>query len=167
MIRCLLLIDIQKGFLKENTSHIPCRIRELLRKKDYDHIVCTRFINPMDGPYVQFLNWHKFKYGADETELDPFIEEISEKVFVKTVYSSLTPEFLEFIGYAGVDEIHVAGLDTDCCILATSLGLFERNMPFKVLLDCCASNGGKESHQAAVKVLKRLIGDAALIDGLD
>lgn len=57
-----------------------------------------------------------------------------------------------------ITEAYIAGIDTDCCVLATAISLFEHNIRPVVLEQYCVSNGGDVSHQAAITVLERTIG---------
>lgn len=61
-------------------------------------------------------------------------------------------------------QVYVCGLDTDCCVLATAVGLFEKGIRPIVLVDLCDSTGGTESHKAGLLALKRLIGKKNVID---
>ena len=54
------------------------------------------------------------------------------------------------------------GIDTDCCVLQSVADCFERNIPFEVLLYYCASNGGADSEEAALRVMRRTIGTACM-----
>ena len=44
MSDCLLLIDVQKGFVTERTEYAVPRLKELVRM-GFDHIVATKFVN--------------------------------------------------------------------------------------------------------------------------
>ena len=67
----------------------------------------------------------------------------------------LTEEFLEFIKNAGIEKLYLAGIDTDCCVMKTAYDCFDKEIPFEVLTDCCASTGGKSVHDAACMLMRR------------
>ncbi|WP_408634333.1 cysteine hydrolase family protein [Mycoplasmopsis fermentans] len=71
---------------------------------------------------------------------------------MKKYYKSVKPE-----------EIYICGIDTDCCVQATAVNLFEKRIRPIVLSNYCASNGGPESHEAALKTLSRAIGKENII----
>lgn len=54
--------------------------------------------------------------------------------------------------------LYLVGIDTDCCVLKTATDLFERGIRPIVLEHYCASNGGEDSHKAALRVMERTIG---------
>ena len=164
MTSCLLLIDVQEGFITEGTEHVIPRIEELLSKKKFDHIAATRFINSENSPYRNILNWDKLTDGP-ETDLVPAVCEAADTIFEKDVYTAVSKEFLKYLSKNSVDELFIAGIDTDCCVLKTAADLFEKNIRSRVLAYYSASNGGQQSHDAALCVLHRLIGNDNVIPG--
>lgn len=162
MTDCLLYIDVQNGFVSEKTEHILPRLQSISDK--FDHVIATKFFNTKNGPYTRVMSWYKLM-DSPETDLISFVKESSEKIFEKNIYSAVSDELISFIRDNKIDTVYITGIDTDCCVLKTAVDLFERNIDFKVLVDYTASNGGKESFDAAVKVMQRLIGDSSLIFG--
>ena len=57
MNNLLLVIDVQKAFINENTQHIPNKINELINQNKYDNIVFTRFINDEHSLWVEKLDY--------------------------------------------------------------------------------------------------------------
>lgn len=158
MKNCLVIIDVQNGFLSDRTEHVPVRLQQLLRgKHNFDHVVATQFKNVDGGPYTELMGWYGL-LSEDSQKLHPFVSACSEKVFVKNIYSCFTREFELYLEEQGIDKLYFAGIDTDCCVLMSAADCFERNIPFEVLLYYCASNGGPASHEAAILVMERTIG---------
>lgn len=54
--------------------------------------------------------------------------------------------------------VYLCGFDTDCCVLATAIQLFELGICPVVLSYYCHSNGGEAAHVEALTCLNRLIG---------
>ena len=162
MGRCLMLIDVQNGFISPETDYVVDRIKYLLEKEHFDHIIATQFVNEKGSPYRRFIKWEKLS-GPPETDVLDFVKENAEKIFVKNIYSAANDEVLEFLKKNKVTEIFLSGIDTDCCILKTAADFFEKGIDAKVLSYYTASNGGKESRYAAVRVLKRMIGEGQII----
>ena len=157
MTSCLLLIDIQKGFISEHTEHVIPRIEELLKNKRFEHIAATRFINSENSPYRRILGWDRLSDGP-ETDLHPVVCKAADAIFEKDVYTAVSSGLLKYFSDNSVNDLFIAGIDTDCCVLKTAADLFENNIRTKVLAHYSASNGGQESHDAAICVLQRLIG---------
>lgn len=79
-------------------------------------------------------------------------------VFDKYTYSSVNQETIAFLKRNKIDTVFICGIDTDCCVMETAVDLFEQLIHPYVLTHSSASNGGQESHEAAIEVLSRLIG---------
>lgn len=104
------------------------------------------------------MGWHGLmddKY----VELSPEISKIADRIFEKNIYSCFNDEFLDYIYKNKIGKLYFVGIDTDCCVLKSATDCFEKNIPFKILMNYCASNGGESSQEAAIKVLNRMIGE--------
>jgi len=157
MKKCLLIIDVQNGFISPNTEYILKRINSLLNQELFDLIISTKFINKENSPYRDILKWYKLS-KPDEICLFPPVEEKSNYIIEKYVYTAINDFTLNLLNLNNIKQVFILGIDTDCCVLKTAADLFEINIRPIILADYCASNGGLESHKAAIKVLERLIG---------
>lgn len=164
MSSCLLVIDLQNGFVSQATEHVLPRIEALMSGGMFDHVVATRFVNVEGSPYRRLMGWAKLS-SPPETDLVPFVERLSERVFEKHVYTAVNDEFLAYLDVVGADKVFICGIDTDCCVMKTAVDLFERNRDVSVLAHYSASNGGEASHVAALKVLERQISGGRIILG--
>lgn len=162
MSSCLVIIDVQEGFLNEYTQQIPERLEELFQNENrFDHIVATKFVNVKDGPFPRLMGWKKMMDPVSIKVL-PVVEEHSERIFTKEGFTCFTPEFEKYLIDENIDHLAFAGINTDCCVLKSACDCFERNIPLEVLLPCCASTGGPETQRAGIQVLERLIGTRQL-----
>lgn len=160
MNNCLVIIDVQKGFLGSNTEQVVNKIQDLIKNKGeiFSHIVATKFINEPNSGFTDLMKWFDFM-DATTTELDPYIDQISERVFEKPGYTCFTPEFEKYLKENNIDYLYFVGVDTDCCVLKSAADCFEKNIPFQVLMNYCMSGGGEDSQKAAELVFRRMIGD--------
>lgn len=85
------------------------------------------------------------------------------KVFEKRKYTVFNNELEEYILVNNVDTVYLCGFDTDACILKTALDLFEHNIKVFVLEDYCMSHSGYYFHNAAILMLKKMIGTKSVI----
>lgn len=161
MKECLVIIDVQNGFVSEKTKHIPDKVKALVEQKSFDYVVATKFCNVEGSPYINFMGWTGL-LDEKSRQLYPGIEELCDRIFTKEIYSCFTQEFIDFLEKEKIEKLYFAGIDTDCCVLKSASDCFERNIPFEVLLNYCASNGGDESHKAAHLVMKRMLGRKAI-----
>ena len=158
--KILLIVDLQKGFIKTTElERLSKRIVELSQSDQFDFVIATRFINSPKSPFVSILNWRKMTSSPDTDLVDGLRADI---VVDKHGYSCCNEEFdaaLDCITLGQkIPEIYICGLDTDCCVLASAVALFERQIRPIVLGQYCGSCGGEEQHQAGLKCLRRIIG---------
>ncbi|MEH2067355.1 MAG: isochorismatase family cysteine hydrolase [Nostoc sp.] len=159
---CLFIIDIQNGFIAENTSYIVQRIKYLLEQNFFKYVVFTKFINTLNSPYVKYLNWHQL-LDETEQELVEGIKPFVKVIFDKTVYTACNEETLIFLKQRNIQTVFICGVDTEGCVLKTAIDFFENNIIPYVLTYYSASNGGDIYHQAAILVLSQLIGISNII----
>ncbi len=161
--QALLIVDVQEGFRNEHTKAIPALVQEL--QYDYEYVFATQFINPGKGhQFVEWLEWERFMKGSKDVKL-AFKLRDGGKIIKKNTYNScVDTNFLESLSSMEIDEVHICGIDTDICVLASAVGLFD-NGRFKpvVLSKYCASHAGKDYHDAALKILRRYIGKKQVI----
>ena len=151
----LLIIDMQKAFINENTKHIIPKIQELIDSNKYENIIFTQFINSPNSIYVKELNFD----GCIGDDKNFVIDTKNYKIITKTIYSALNNDLKKYIKENNIDKIYLCGIDTECCILKTSLDLFENGYNVYVLKDYCACMFGNKKHNNALEVLKRNIGE--------
>jgi nicotinamidase-related amidase len=161
----LLVVDVQRGFVNEYTSHLPARIARLVGTRRYDPIYFTRFENPPGGPYRRYLDWHGCA-KPPETRLAPEVAPFAaaERIFSKPGYAGLPDALAGVLRDSGVERVTVVGLDTDMCVLKVVMDLFDVAIEPLVLVDCCASTAGLQAHLAGLAVLSRNIGAGRLLD---
>jgi nicotinamidase-related amidase len=162
---CLLIVDVQKGFISKETNHILPMLVDLCKSDLFKHIFLTKFKNELQGPYKRILNWNKLLTSSERKIYFP-LPKYAEKIFEKTVYTSVNECLIRVLKENKIGTVFIAGIDTDCCVLTTAVDLFQNNFLPVILSKYCASNGGPLSHTSALIVLKRLIGENQIFDGI-
>ncbi len=100
----------------------------------------------------------------EETEISRSLQPFAKSIYEKSTYTALTEELNQFLIRCNIKTVFICGIDIDCCVLATAVGLFEVGIRPYVLTYYSASNGGENSQRAAITVLERLIGKCHIID---
>lgn len=161
----LLVVDVQVGFVNEFTRHIPGRIRTLIERGRFDPVLFTRFVNDPDSPYQRFLGWRACA-APPETDLAPEVAPFArpETTFTKPGYAGISDELRAYLRERAYDQVAIVGIDTDMCVLKIALDVFDLGIKPRVLVDCCASTSGLQSHLAGLAVLARNIGADQLRD---
>lgn len=155
--KALLVVDIQDGFLNDNTYHVLDYIRDKIQNSTYDYIIATQFVNHPDSPYVHFLNWDEMMSGDVDTHIDEIVASHADTIITKLTYSCGN-ELLDILSDHHIDSVDIVGIDSDACVLSTALFLFDHHIDIRVDSNGCASVAGEEMHQAAMMILQRNIG---------
>ena len=159
--KILIVVHVQNGFIKTQ-EHVnkANQIVALVKSGKFDKIVATKFLNYTDSMYERCFNWSDLK-TSDETNLYEPLKEFVDATFKKTTYNCVNDDFIELLtelnDYEEVNEVYICGLDTDACVLATAIGLFDHLIAPIVLEDYCFSTGGEQYHKAGLKCLERTI----------
>ncbi len=152
----LLIIDVQRNFINENTESLISKISTLTKDSiNYKYIAFTKFINDENSNFYKVLN---YKGCMHENDREIVLDTNGYKIFNKRTYTALTNELKNYIKEKNINVIYLCGIDTDACIFKTALDLFENNYNVKVLKDYCMSHSGLENHNMAIILLEKLIG---------
>ena len=144
----LLIIDLQKAFVTKNNRHVIYNANQLQR--EFSHIYASKFIaddsqSKRDG--------HKFL---------AFEPNRTASIFEKRTYSAATPEIIQDLQEKGIDTVHICGLESNVCVLATAIALLDAGFDVIVRTEACASNSTKYDwdterfHEAAMMIMKNM-----------
>ena len=166
--KILIVIDVQNGFIKTDYARDKAsKIAKLIASKSFDKVIATKFTNYTGSMYEKCFNWSELK-TSEQIDLYNNLETIADKTFTKTTYNCVNDTFIKLLIELNngklPEQVYLCGLDTDACVLATAIGLFEHNLIPIVLENYCFSTGGKEYHNNGLKCLERLIGKSQIID---
>ena len=165
MPNALIVVDVQNGFINDYTRHIPDRVATLIERGDHDPVLFTRFINMPDGPYPRLTGWDDCM-APPETDLVEVVARHAapETTFDKHGYAGMPDALERHLIEHGIERATLVGIDTDMCVLKVAMDAFDLNIEPTVLIDCCASTAGLQSHLAGLAVLARNIGAQQLRD---
>ena len=151
----LLVIDVQKEFLTDTTRDRVPEIQRLTETGRYDYCVLTYYKNTPKSPCWHRLHWYDgLDAGADSLLIRPPAG-LPTVVVEKTTYALPRGDLPELLGLCS--HIDLVGFDTDACVLAAAIDLFDEGYDFDVLGDCCASTNGWDYHEAALKIISRVL----------
>lgn len=158
--KLLIVIDVQKNFINENTEFLIDKIHQLLNTHKFDDVIFTKFINEQNSPFYKVLNWNGCMSEEDQKIM---VDTQNYKVLEKRTYTAVTNELIDYIKESNITTIYLCGIDTDACVLKTSLDLFDMGYNVKIIENCTRSHSGQENHDMAIHLLKKLIGKDNII----
>lgn len=160
MKKCLLIVDVQKGFVNESTEHIPKLVEKL--QYDYEYVVASKFINQENSPYRRFIKWNKFGVGTEDIDL-AFELKADSVVVEKFIYTCIDESFVNYLMDNNITQVDICGIDTDICVTKCAVDLFELGIDARVIANHCASHAGMKAHENALRTLERFIGKGQLM----
>ncbi len=180
---CLIVIDAQRGFLRsDDTKYLADRILNALRNDPFDFVIGTEFINSPKSLFHRALGWREMEDGPDTDipeallrKMDLVIEKNGYSAAEDILYYDLFDPETEW-GERTWDAItclneggtaYLCGCDTEACVLATATGLWDHGVRPVILSDLTESNGGREVHEAALMIARRMFGTDAVRDSRD
>ena len=159
-MKCLLVVDVQNGFITDATKHLKKLIPDLLSNFNDGIIIATKYIND-DEKREKWSDFHEVKEVPD-TDLCWDIAKYANYVFTKNTYSAITKEVKEILISKNITEVYLVGIATDCCILKSALDLFDMGIRPIVLAAYCGASDVLY-HEQGLVILKRLIGEKQVI----
>ncbi len=148
MGKVLLIVDMQNGFItKKPYSNLVIKINSLIKKNSYDYYIFTKFINKKNSFYVKKLNWTNLL--SEESQKICVSIPNNNFIFEKNSYG-LSQKHIEKIKKLISTEktIDICGLQTDACVYAISLQLFDNGIYPNILINYTATLNNNEAIKA-------------------
>ncbi|MFA5024749.1 MAG: isochorismatase family cysteine hydrolase [Patescibacteria group bacterium] len=162
MRKALVIIDVQKGFINKLTLETVKKIRSFIlkNKNNYDLLIFTKYMNHAGSNFVKNLQWKGFM-TKKETDLADEIKEFvnNKNLFIKDTYGSfVNNKLFNLLKKHQIDQVELAGFDTENCVLTFARDAFDRGMSVLVFKNLSASHSSLNLHQAALEIIKHNIG---------
>ncbi|MCW2925066.1 MAG: hypothetical protein JWM98_2470 [Thermoleophilia bacterium] len=163
----LLVVDMQVGMAagsEQEGMRLAQRIAEHVRRVGAHHgLVAASLFRNVPGCTYDRLVASDMR-GDDECALLEPIAALGLECHELPTYSSLGEELAARLRASGTERVHVVGMDTDQCVLATVFALFDAGFEPIVARDLCISTAGDVPHEAGIVALHRAIGEPRVID---
>lgn len=158
--RALIVVDAQQGFItaadKDRTT--MDYIEWLCHSPQFDVVIATRFINHDSSVFRRFMNYTSMGHDDPASRLNDCVEDRADLVVSKFSYGldQFQLDYVEeLLNNHDIDSALVVGFDTDACVLAVAYSLVELNVLPVIDSRGCASSGGSDVHEAALKIAAR------------
>ena len=139
-MRALLIVDMQKGFMKNNDYWVLSdRISNLVNNGGYDKVIFTKFINDntKNSLFVDKLGWH----GLQSKEEQDFSFLLPQNAIVFNKYGyGLGEDCLQYIANLHIDEMDLCGVESEACVCAIAFQLWDRGIYPNILKDYVLGN---------------------------
>lgn len=163
----LFIIDMQKGFMNENTKHLVPKIVEFVNNYHFDLVIGTRYVNNENTSCHIYEGWDGCWEGTEDSELVPEIRKLCDMVISKHTYSCWNGRVTEWIEMeekmSGKCRVVFVGVNTGCCVLASAFDAYDEVYDITVIEDLCSSTSGVSSHNAGIQILRECITRARVV----
>ena len=145
----LIIVDLQEGFVTQNNRRVVHNVNQM--QAEFHHVYASKFMMDDDSQNERF--------GRNNLAFEPCP---NLHVFEKTTYNAATPEIIQDLQRKGVLRVHICGLETNVCVLATAIALFDAGFRVIVRAEACASASEKYDwdprrfHDAAMMIMKNM-----------
>lgn len=162
-MKIILLVDIQEGYMNERLRGLPKDIAKHVKNYDYDLVIATRFINKNDTLHKADIHIKSMTVFSSQAKLVEPIEEITDFVLMKSTYTSITKDVIKLLEKNKVEQVYIAGLNTETSVLATAFDLFDKGIKPVILSHLCNTVNGEEMNKAALNILRKAVGDDCVL----
>lgn len=145
--RGLLVLDLQKSFLKANTSYAAYapqlleKANRYIKKADSLGINVYYVTTQSKSKLINFLSGHIYNEKNPDTVLDERLLKINDNVFVKTKMDAFHHTDLdEKLRKDEIGILYIIGLDARYCVNKTAQAALKRGLQVVVLEDAVISN---------------------------
>lgn len=159
----LVVVDMQRVFAEPPSPWAAPRFAEALAGVERllpafsGRTVFTRYVAPLrpTGAWVPYFELWPFALVAHEDplyELVPALEMVARNAVVETRESFGKWDDGLAAATGGARELVVAGVATDCCVIATALAAGDAGVHVRVVADACAG-GTDADHERALAAM--------------
>ena len=150
----LIVVDMQKVFINDQTKKVLERIKTFLTRKDrlFSCVIGTQYVNNKNTACYQYEGWKECMEGVK-----------------KDKYTCYTEEFLKILKDNHINKVFFCGVNTGCCVLHSVLDCYENIIDCYVIEDLCGSTSGEHYHDISIDLLGTLITKERIVTskGLD
>lgn len=151
----LLIVDVQKEFLTNDTRDRVPKIQRLVESGSYDYCILTYYKYTLQSPFYKRLHRYSGLDACADSLLIHPPAGLPTVVEEKTTYGVPYQDLSRLVGQCS--HIDLVGFDTDACVMATAITLFDEGYDFDVLGEYCASTNGRDYHEAGMKIINRVL----------
>ena len=155
----LIVVDLQSSFLNKRNAYVLKNVLKLLKNVRYDAYVEATFHAEKGSIWDIQQQWICPEGPNTKTvemisaALKPY-HPLQVHKDTKSVFKG-DKDVVRFLKKRGVKDVHIVGVDTDDCILATAYEAFDLGFVTYVIEEGVQSSSSDTLHKAALTVLRR------------
>ena len=144
MTKALIIVDIQNGFMHhKNYKNLAEKIENYISNNLYDLYIFTKFKNVKNSLYERYLNYTNLQ---DKNSQNISIAIPKNSLIIEKHGYGLEKTDLEKLKNLNLGSIDICGLQTDACVYAISLQLWDCGIFPNILINYTATNPKNEEY---------------------
>lgn len=153
--RALILVDIVPTFLTSRTRSVIPHIAQLLTAGDYSFVVVAE--HTKGRLRARTMEQRTKRERSDETvpQLASLLDPRRSVLIAKSTRSAFDSELAEALRRRRITDVHIVGIETHDCVLATALDAFDHDFITCVIERATAAKRFLD-HRAGLRILRRL-----------
>lgn len=164
----LLIVDVQNGYMNENTDYIPGAINEFIMEYGdwFSEIIKVRLAKK-DGEEPHFPDERVNKAGPSRVLKNGFQSRITaplNKIDCTVIRHSSSTDVEELVEYIANRTVYMCGLETDIIIYPMSSCLQNAGIDVNIIYDLTATAIGTAIQLAMKPALIHLLGESHVIE---
>lgn len=156
----LVVIDMQHVFGDPDSEWFTPRFAEVvpriaaLAERYAPRVTFTRFVAPAEprGAWRPYYERFPFALQPADAPLYDLVEPFARYAATAVAAPTFGKWGPELAGRVGRDDIVLAGVSTDCCVISTALPAADAGMRVRLVTDACAG-ATDASHEQAVAIM--------------
>lgn len=158
--KALFVIDVQPSSITERTRYIVPNIQHLIQSVEYDLYFEAIFFADKGSIWDQQQKWvcpkdDDFCTVSEIAQLLAARNAILVEKSTKSIFKG-NKDIEKILLDAGIKEIHLVGMDTSDCVLASAYEAFDLGFITYLIEECCQTASNEERHQNALSLLRQL-----------
>ncbi|HMG15078.1 MAG TPA: isochorismatase family cysteine hydrolase [Saprospiraceae bacterium] len=161
--KAILVVDVVEKSINDNSKPIIKNILQLLSTLKYEAYIIAEYTDKVNSMHAMKKNKWLTQFKKLETE-EETIEAIKTKIAAKKPYNIVkttrsvfgnTNALASYLKKKDIRELHIVGLETHDCILATALDAFDFGFITLVIEEACGAKM-KQLHESGLSILQKL-----------
>jgi nicotinamidase-related amidase len=157
--KALLIVDVQPAFVQPKNQAVVDRIESLMQTIGYDAYVGSVFAAEKGSMWDEQNDWI-CPHDKNTHIVDSLETLLHDKTYLhleKETHSLFKgdKDVVKFLKSHAIEEVHIVGLETNDCVLATAFSAYDEGFRTYILDECCGSTEDG-LHEKALELIRYL-----------
>lgn len=156
--KALLVVDVQPVFMRPHVLPVIPKIVSLIEQVPYDFYVEALFHAEKGSLWDRQQNWSapQDEHMVVMPEVEHALASHNPLKVIKQTKSLFkgNQDILKAFKQHAIEEVHIIGVDTNDCVIATTFEAFDLGFFSYVIEECCQSDQSNEAHELGLQILR-------------